>query len=139
MYLLDTDTLVHLFARHPLVVRHLAANGRMFAVSTVISKVELLRGRHEFLLKAKDGQDLLRAQQLLDETEQSLEQVLILDVDAKSAEWFDRLRGQRALRKVGRADLLIAGIVLAHDATLVSRNLRDFRRVPGLKVVNWVD
>ncbi|MGO9915763.1 MAG: type II toxin-antitoxin system VapC family toxin [Isosphaeraceae bacterium] len=31
----------------------------------------------------------------------------------------------------------IAAIVLTHDATLLSKNLSDFRKVPGLKVVDW--
>jgi predicted nucleic acid-binding protein len=43
------------------------------------------------------------------------------------------------LKQLGRADLLIACIALAHDATLVTRNLRQFRRVPKLRVTNWVD
>ena len=41
--------------------------------------------------------------------------------------------------EIGRADLLIAAIVLTHRATLVSRNLKDFRQVPGLRVENWAD
>lgn len=43
------------------------------------------------------------------------------------------------LRKVGRADLIIASITLSHRATLVTRNLRHFRQISGLKVTNWVD
>ena len=34
-------------------------------------------------------------------------------------------------------DLKIAAIVLANGATLLSRNLSDFRKVPGLKVEDW--
>jgi len=34
-------------------------------------------------------------------------------------------------------DLKIAAIVLARNATLLTRNLADFRKVPGLKVENW--
>jgi tRNA(fMet)-specific endonuclease VapC len=35
-------------------------------------------------------------------------------------------------------DLKIASIVLAHDATLLSRNLRDFQQVPNLRVEDWL-
>lgn len=40
---------------------------------------------------------------------------------------------------IGPMDTLIAGTALASSATLVSRNLSEFGRVPGLKVVNWFD
>ncbi len=43
------------------------------------------------------------------------------------------------VEKIGRADLLIAAITLAREATLVTRNVKHFRQVPGLKVENWVD
>ncbi len=52
---------------------------------------------------------------------------------------FDRLRENRKLRKIGRADLLIACVALANRATLVTRNLKHFRQVPGLQVEDWVD
>lgn len=40
---------------------------------------------------------------------------------------------------IGAYDLLIAGQALARNLTLVSNNVREFRRVPGLKVENWLD
>ena len=36
-------------------------------------------------------------------------------------------------------DLKIAAICLAHDATLLTRNLVDFEKVPGLRVENGLD
>jgi tRNA(fMet)-specific endonuclease VapC len=38
---------------------------------------------------------------------------------------------------IGRHDMLIAATALAHDATLVTRNTREFRRVIGLRVRSW--
>ena len=44
--------------------------------------------------------------------------------------WLQRLR-------VGTMDLKIASIALAHDATLLTRNLSDFSKVPGLRIDDW--
>jgi len=48
---------------------------------------------------------------------------------------FEQLRGQRL--NVGPMDLRIAAITLEQGWTVVTRNRRDFRRVPGLQVVDW--
>jgi tRNA(fMet)-specific endonuclease VapC len=64
---------------------------------------------------------------------------LIIPFDEPAATQFDRLRINKAYRKIGHADLLIASIVLANQAALVTRNLRHFRNIPGIKIVDWVD
>ena len=46
---------------------------------------------------------------------------------------------RQAPKKIGRADLLIACIALAHGETLVTRNVRHFKQVPGLTIENWAD
>ena len=40
-------------------------------------------------------------------------------------------------KPIGPHDVLIAATALAHGATLVTRNLREFRRVKGLRVEDW--
>lgn len=139
MHLLDTDTLSRLHAGHPRVVERVRRLEDPEVVTTVVSKIELLRGRFDFLLKAADGAQLLKAQHWLTVTEGLLDGVQIVPVDTAAATIFDRLRARRELRKIGRADLLIASISLARNATLVTRNLRHFRRVPRLSLANWVD
>lgn len=139
MHLLDTDTLTYLHAGHPRVAQRLRDLDDPTVATTVITRVEILRGRFEFLLKAADGAQLLRAQQLLSRSEELLAQIVTLPLDERSAQEFDRLRSRKGLAKVGRADLLIASIALAHRATLVTRNVRHFSRIPGLMVVNWID
>jgi tRNA(fMet)-specific endonuclease VapC len=63
----------------------------------------------------------------------------ILPVDGSAAEQFEKLLRNKKLKKIGRGDLLIASIALAHNATLATRNLRDFQQVAGLKTENWAD
>jgi tRNA(fMet)-specific endonuclease VapC len=65
--------------------------------------------------------------------------MLVIPTDVQAAHHFDRLRATRGLRKIDHADLLIASIVLARKATLVTRNLRHFRLIPGLQIVNWAN
>ena len=104
-----------------------------------VTKVEVLRGRIDYVLKAETGVNLLKAQELLFRTEELLNQLLIVPISQAASEQFDRLRTTPKLRKIGRADLLIASIVLANRAILVTRNLRHFRQIPGIRVENWVD
>ncbi len=139
MFVLDTDTLTHLHAGHPRVIQRLRQIDDPDVVTTVITKIELLRGRFDFALKAETGTELLRAQQLLALTEDLLAQIQILPLGAKAGANFDQFRTNAALRKIGRADLLIASICLAERAVLVTRNVRHFQQIPGLRVVNWVD
>ena len=139
MHLLDTDTLTHLHAGHPRVLERLRDVSDSDVGTTIVTKLKLLRGRIDFALTAATGADLLRAQHLLIRTEELLAQISVVLFNQAASEQFDRLRAARALRKIGRSDLLIASIALAHRATLVTRNLRHFRPVPNLIVVNWVD
>jgi tRNA(fMet)-specific endonuclease VapC len=139
MHLLDTDMLTHLHAGHTRVIERLRSLTDPDVGTTIITKIELLRGRMDFVLKAATGTELLRAQQLLIRTEELLEQIIVVSLDVTAAAQFDQLRAIRSLRKIGRADLLIASIALANRATLVTRNVRHFKQVSGLNVTNWTD
>ena len=61
----------------------------------------------------------------------------ILGWDAESAQLFRQFRAQGI--RIGTMDLKIACIALAHEATLLTRNARDFNQVPGLRFENWLD
>jgi tRNA(fMet)-specific endonuclease VapC len=101
--------------------------------------MEQLQGRFHALFKAEDGERLLAARQRLLDTERDLARIQILPLDEAAAAEFERLLGTKGLRRIGRGDLLIVSIVLANKATLVTRNVKDFEKVPGLKMENWVD
>lgn len=66
--------------------------------------------------------------------------VTVLDWPAFAASAYGRIRSH--LRKkgtpIGAMDLLIAAHALSLDAVLVTNNIREFKRVPNLKVENWI-
>ncbi|HET6576223.1 MAG TPA: type II toxin-antitoxin system VapC family toxin [Fimbriiglobus sp.] len=141
MYILDTDTFslqLHGQGRVTACVAAAEAAGERVAIS-VVTRAEVLKGRFEYLLKAADKMHWLRAYDFLVRTEERLAKVAVIPVTETAADHFDRLRAERKRKKKGHADLLIACIALAHDATLVTRNVKDFRNVPNLKVENWAD
>jgi tRNA(fMet)-specific endonuclease VapC len=138
-HLLDTDTLTYAHLGHREVASRIEQVGEQNVATTIVTAIEIIRGRHDYILKAADGAQLLRAQQFLDASEEMLMDIQIVRVDARAAGEFDRLRLIKKLNKTGRADLLIGCIALAHRATLVTRNYDHFRLIPGLKIENWVD
>jgi tRNA(fMet)-specific endonuclease VapC len=138
MFVVDTDLMTLLqHGDERVTERFVHASRRV--VTTVISRIEILQGRFAAILKAADGQQLQLAHQRLEQSESFLGRVPILPVDARAVEEFDRLRQSKKLKRIGRADLLIAAITLANRATLVSRNLKHFQLVPGLPVENRKD
>ena len=106
---------------------------------TSITKAEVLRRRCENLLKADSAEETLKAQRRFDLSEQRLARLVIAPFYHAAAAQLEQLWKVDRLKQIGRADLFIASVALANDATLVTRNLKHFRRVPNLKVVNWVD
>jgi tRNA(fMet)-specific endonuclease VapC len=139
MYLLDTDTLTHLHTGNTNVINRLESLQDEEVVITIVTKVEILRGRIDYLLKAFSGNDLLKAQELFSRSETLLNELPVISINQNAANQFDRLQSVSKFRKIGRADLLIASIALANQATLVTRNLRHFRQIPHLSLENWVD
>jgi tRNA(fMet)-specific endonuclease VapC len=138
MILLDTDTLTHYWAGHARVLAKSQA-AKEVPVTSVVSRIEVLQGRFASVFTAADGNQLLQAHGRLIVAEQNLAMWTIVPLDTAAVAEFDRLRQNKKLKKIGRADLLIASIALAHRATLVTRNLRDFKQVPGLRLENWAD
>jgi tRNA(fMet)-specific endonuclease VapC len=139
MFILDTDTLTHLHARHPRVVQNFHACTDPDIGTTIITRIEIIRGRFEFLLKADTNEQFLRAQRLLLESEQKFVTLLVVPLDVTALNRFQALRPIKGLRKIRRTDVLIASIALANNAMLATRNSKDFKLVPGLKLTNWVD
>lgn len=139
MIILDSDIFTLLTYEHPNVVRHYEAvpDDERLAV-TIVTRTEILRGRTDSLLKAANEQELMTATKRLQETEKALNDFLVVHVDEEAAKYFRALLVQKKL-KMRRPDMLIACIALANDALLVTRNMKDFKKVAHLKLANWAD
>lgn len=139
MILLDTDTITHFSYGNENVRRKIEEAGDEELAVAIITRNEILRGRAESLLKAADEEELRQAAERLQQTEELLADFLVVGFDENAIKHFGRLRKQKNLKKMGRADMLIACVALAHNALLVTRNTKDYKDVSGLQIENWVD
>lgn len=135
LFVLDTDTLSLYERKHPIVVPKVQAVKKDELAVTVITVEEQLSGWYRLLRQAKSPPQLARAYQRLADTVAILVDFRILSLTESAIQ---RYAGLKALKLgVGGSDLRIAAIVLESNATVVTRNLRDFQRVPGLVIDNW--
>jgi tRNA(fMet)-specific endonuclease VapC len=104
-------------------------------VTTIITFEEQVRGWTTYLAKARSVKDQVAIYRKLKKSLEHYCKIQVPDFDERAAAEFERLQKQRI--RIGTMDLKIAAIALAHDAVLLSRNLRDFSRVPELKVEDW--
>lgn len=129
-YLLDTNICIYIINEQPAQVlqRVIQAGRESLAISTV-TVAELAFG------VAKSTRPDSRAK-----LENFLSKFPIVDWDQDAAWIYGNVR--KALeakgQRIGERDLLLACQALALNATMVTNNTREFERVEGLKLENWV-
>jgi tRNA(fMet)-specific endonuclease VapC len=142
MILIDTDHATLL--KYPESQRGRRFISRLQAVpesevigAPIISVEERMRGWLAVIAKEKTAvrqvvgyRELIRLLEFYQEFE-------IVPFDEAAAQQFEELRGRRL--RLGTMDLKIAATALVNNALLLSANHRDFARVPGLRVENWLD
>jgi tRNA(fMet)-specific endonuclease VapC len=101
---------------------------------TIVSLEEQLRGWLEYIKRAKSAELPQRYDKLL-ELQEDFRGRPLLSFDDDAVRVYETLL--RAKTRVATMDLRIASIVIAHDEVLISANLRDFRRIPKLRVEDW--
>jgi tRNA(fMet)-specific endonuclease VapC len=134
-YVFDTDMLTLYVEGHPKVADRVAAHPPRELATTVISVEEQLSGWFTMVRRAKGRAALAQIYRRLAETVAFLGQVPIISFTEAAMDRFDTLRGMKL--NIGSMDLRIAAIVVEEGAILVTRNARDFRRVPGLAIEDW--
>lgn len=133
IYLLDTNILIYLIKNHPPAIAQridaLADDDQL--CMSFITWAELLKGAERSSRKP----EVLRRLDIL-----ARQVTVIYPANAAIcrhyAEQFTRLK--EAGTPIGANDLWIACHALAEDATLVTHNTREFQRIAGLRVEDWV-
>jgi tRNA(fMet)-specific endonuclease VapC len=116
------------------LAERIAVNGEQTAV-TIITFEEQMRGWLKYIARADSPSKQVAAYGRLRMMLDDYRGRRVLDFDDDAAAIFQRLRASRI--RIGTGDLRIAAIALAQNATLITRNLSDFRKVPGLPAQDW--
>jgi tRNA(fMet)-specific endonuclease VapC len=129
-YLLDTNICIYVIKRRPeLVLDRFNENAAHLAISS-ITLAELLHGAE------KSSQP----QRTLAVVEDFCSRLDVLDYGAKAAQHYGQIRASLEQRgtPIGVNDLHIAAHARSEGLVLVTNNMHEFVRVPGLLVENWV-
>lgn len=129
MYLLDSNTLIYFFKQQGQVADHLK---KVPASQIAIPAVVLFELEYGVLRSTRPQEQ----RQGIDAALRVYRTVPLDYASAKSTAWIKHTLAL-AGTPIGNIDQLIAGTALAHNLTLITRNTREFERVPGLRVENW--
>ena len=130
MFLLDTDTVIYTLKGDEAIQENLRKHLSDPIKITVITLMELYYGAYK---SRKVTANIAKVKMIEHEIE-------IITADHRSAEIFGMIKA--GLEKLGTPlddfDLIIASCALANNLTLVTNNIKHFKRIDGLKLANWM-
>lgn len=135
MFVVDTDTLTHLQTGHPVATANVWLHAAHQLATTVISIEEQLAGWYSSLNKSNKPDIVARLYDRLASQVEYLSGWQILRFPESAIDRYQQLKSMKL--NIGKMDLKIAAIVLENNGVLVTRNQRDFERVPNLQLVDW--
>ncbi len=101
----------------------------------IVSFHEQVLGCNSYIAKAKRSTEIVRGYQMFDRVLSAFAATLVLPFDKSASVAFDSLLASRL--RIATMDLRIASIAFSQGLTLLTRNSRDFSRVPGLVIEDW--
>jgi tRNA(fMet)-specific endonuclease VapC len=137
-YLLDTDHLSILLRRtgpeHDRLWDRMDEHLEEEFAFSVVSFHEQMMGCHQYISRNRRA-ELLRGYDLIHDLLNLYCPARILPFDAAAQTEFERLRGQKV--RIATMDLRIASTAIVERLVLLTRNARDFAKVPGLTCEDW--
>jgi tRNA(fMet)-specific endonuclease VapC len=138
-YVLDTDHISILQRESEPAFSHLSAKlthcSPDLVFVTIISFQEQFQGWMALLNQAASVAELIVAYRKMEELLRFFSKSQVLPYNEKAADIAEELKRQRL--RIGTLDLRIASIVLSQNAILLTRNQRDFSKVPNLRTEDW--
>ena len=130
-YMLDTNILIYTVKNKPEAVRQQFEAHEGEICTSSVTAMEMLYGAHK-------SQSVRRN---LDVIDALLSRLTVLDFDLAAAEHAGAIRASLASdgRPIGPYDTMIAGHARSLGLVLVTNNVREFRRVSGLRLENWAE
>ena len=133
--ILDTDHVSLLERKDTLVVDKFSRSPIGKIAITIITWEEQMRGRLNVIRQATSSEQRILAYTRLLSTIHFLQNFSIINFDAMTDRNYMQLQAQKI--RVGTQDLRIASIALSCSAVVVTRNHRDFGKVPNLMLEDW--
>jgi tRNA(fMet)-specific endonuclease VapC len=116
------------------VQRVSAVNSKDISI-TIVTFEEQMYGRLNRIRRAKSEDEVISAYASLRKTINYLTDFELLDFDRDAQHYYMEFLRQKI--RVGTQDLRIAAIALSKSGILLTRNRRDFERIPGLRFEDW--
>jgi tRNA(fMet)-specific endonuclease VapC len=135
LFVLDTDILSLYYNGDPTVAQRIDARPPADLAITVITVDEQLTGWYTLTRQARQPREIARAYAHLGDAIVRLARWRILHYTESAITRVAQLKSLRL--NVRLMDLRIAAIALENGGVVVTRNRRDFSRVPGLSVEDW--
>jgi tRNA(fMet)-specific endonuclease VapC len=138
-FLLDTDHITILQRQsgpeYAALSMRIALHPPAEVALSVVSFHEQALGGHNYIQRARTAAHVIHGYSMLSQLLVDYTLRPVLPFDAAAGAVFTGLSAQRV--RVATMDLRIASIALSRGLTVLTRNLRDFRRVPGLLAEDW--
>ncbi|MGI0483585.1 type II toxin-antitoxin system VapC family toxin [Geminocystis sp. CENA526] len=134
-YILDTDHVSLFQSGHPLVTNKVNTIDLELITTTVITLEEQLYGRLNRIRRANSSTALVYAYEKLEDTWNFFDSINLLSFTNEASFYYDELIKEKI--RIGTQDLKIASIALSVQGVLVTRNYKDFMKVPNLQMEDW--
>lgn len=136
LWILDTNHITLLEHRHPNILKRIEDIDEEDLAITIITAEEQIRGWFKVMNEPNiKPTRLVNAYKEFKNTLAYLRTVNIIDFDLKAHAIYLELR--KEIKNVGTKDLRITAIALSVDGIIVTRNQKDFEKVPNLKIEDW--